>query len=52
MEILKEVNAFEAKAKIKEINTYLNNWLKERGFDCQCLFDTDFSFDYNNDVIY
>lgn len=50
--ISREIDSAETKAKIKEINNYFNNWLKERGFDCQCLFDTDFSFDYNNDVIY
>lgn len=38
--------------EIKDINNYLNNWLKENDFECCALFDVDFSFDCTNDIIY
>ena len=38
--------------KIKEINTFLNSCLKEQCFECTVQFDSDFSFDFVNDVIH
>ena len=37
---------------IKEINKFLNQWLKEHEFECTVQFDSDFSFDTMNDIIH
>lgn len=36
---------------VKNINKYLNKWLKQHGFDCTVMYGLDFGYDFINDII-
>lgn len=37
---------------IQPINKYLNTWLKMNGFKCRVEFDSEFSYDFENQIIH